>query len=171
MRVTVPRGWGRRPEVDAPGPRPCWGARQLYRSHPQFVTRHRLPLNQAQKLIRPNPVDIRQFRLEKPVRCPLSVASGPLQNALALACLPGVPCRTVPNRSGLPGHIFGGGALRSGGRRGRRTPPNGRPVDRGINPFLRILHPSRPTSVVVGVRENLPPGPWDASDLCAILDF
>ena len=51
MRVTAPGGWGRRPEVDAPGgPRPTPGARwrcQLDPSHPQFVTRHRLPLNQA----------------------------------------------------------------------------------------------------------------------------
>ena len=56
MRVTAPGGWGRRPEVDAPGgPRPTPGACprcQLDPSHPQFVTRHRLPLNQARTRLR-----------------------------------------------------------------------------------------------------------------------
>ena len=68
MRVTAPGGWGRRPEVDAPGvPRPAPGACprcQLDPSHPQFVTRHRLPLNHARNraFLALHPHDDRQNR-------------------------------------------------------------------------------------------------------------
>ena len=54
MRVTAPAGWGWRPQVDVAGPWPAPGARRLCRldpSHPQFVTRHGLTLNQARTLL------------------------------------------------------------------------------------------------------------------------